>query len=198
MTLQHIQREKWMACLLAIFFPGLGHFYLGKIERGVFIMGAFILNICAIVFLSVTMFESVFAVNITLITLLGLMLPAIYFFNIFDALHHGAHWKRSDWLRRTPARGDVSGVDDLEDFETLDWMREDSYPPKRHSRQALPVKGVGIALVAVGIFLLISTLFSNRLLLWALDNLRTIGGVFLLASGGWLIWKQWRYRKGGP
>lgn len=74
-------KRKFVAGLLSFFVPGIGHFYLGQMQRGIMIMLAIILDIFAIVQLSISM-----NVSIPLITLFSLLLPVIYFFTIFDAL----------------------------------------------------------------------------------------------------------------
>jgi hypothetical protein len=77
------RKSKFAAGLLAFFIPGLGHFYLGLMQRGLFIMLALIADIYAIVHTATVNSGSV---NVPLITLFGLLVPVIYFFNIFDAL----------------------------------------------------------------------------------------------------------------
>lgn len=75
------RKSKFAAALLALCIPGTGHFYLGQMQRGIMVMLAIILDIFAIVQLSVSVNAS-----IPLITLFSLLLPVIYFYNIFDAL----------------------------------------------------------------------------------------------------------------
>jgi hypothetical protein len=77
------RKSKLWAGLLAFFVPGTGHFYLGLMQRGLFVMLALIIDIYAIVH-TATMNPG--SVNVPLITLFGLLVPAIYFYNIFDAL----------------------------------------------------------------------------------------------------------------
>jgi hypothetical protein len=77
------RKSKVLAGLLAFFVPGTGHFYLGLMQRGLFVMLALIIDIYAIVH-TATMNPG--SVNVPLITLFGLLVPAIYFYNIFDAL----------------------------------------------------------------------------------------------------------------
>jgi TM2 domain-containing membrane protein YozV len=77
------RKSKFAAGLLAFFIPGLGHFYLGLMQRGLFIMLALIADIYAIVH---TATANPGSANVPLITLFGMLVPVIYFFNIFDAL----------------------------------------------------------------------------------------------------------------
>jgi hypothetical protein len=74
-----LRKSKWVAGLLSFMIPGTGQLYLGLMQRGLGIMLLFMLDIFAIVF---------FAINesIPLIVLFSLVLPIMYFYNIFDAL----------------------------------------------------------------------------------------------------------------
>lgn len=76
------KKSKFVAGLFAFFFPGLGHFYLGLMQRGLSFMLLLALDIMAIVYFSSSGLE----VNIPLIVLLSLLIPGIYFYNLFDAL----------------------------------------------------------------------------------------------------------------
>jgi hypothetical protein len=75
------RKRKFVAGLLSFLVPGTGHFYLGQMQRGIMVMLAIILDIFAIVQLSISV-----NISIPLITLFSLLLPVIYFFSIFDAL----------------------------------------------------------------------------------------------------------------
>lgn len=90
----HVPRKsKWVAALLSMFIPGTGHLYLGLVPRGIKVMLLLILDIASIVFFSAGPVEF----NILLVTLLSLLIPVIYFYNIFDAVH------RTDWVNRAYA-----------------------------------------------------------------------------------------------
>lgn len=79
--LPHVsKRSKWLAGLLAFLIPGIGHMYLGLMVKGIVIMLLIALDITAIVFVSSE------AVNVLSIVLLSLLLPIIYFYNLFDAI----------------------------------------------------------------------------------------------------------------
>ncbi|NEZ41343.1 DUF6677 family protein [Paenibacillus alvei] len=78
------KKSKFVSLFLSFIFPGAGHFYLGLMQRGLLIMMMLALDIVAIVY-----FTAIDAkVNVPLVVLLGLMLPVIYFFNLFDALQY--------------------------------------------------------------------------------------------------------------
>lgn len=74
-------KSKIVAGLLAFIFPGLGHFYLGLMQKGLMMMALIILDICAIVYFAVEE-QTV----VLLIVLFSLFIPVIFFYNIFDAL----------------------------------------------------------------------------------------------------------------
>ncbi|MDF2668586.1 MAG: hypothetical protein K0R67_892 [Paenibacillus sp.] len=74
-------KRKFAAGFLSFLVPGTGHFYLGLMQRGILVMLTIILDIFAIVQLSLSA-----NANIPLITLFSLLIPVIYFYSIFDAL----------------------------------------------------------------------------------------------------------------
>ncbi|MCZ8523471.1 MULTISPECIES: hypothetical protein [Paenibacillus] len=74
-------KRKWIAGLLSFMVPGTGQLYLGLMQRGMGMMLLFIMNIFAIVFFAVNA-----EMNIPLVVLFSLLVPVIYFYNIFDAL----------------------------------------------------------------------------------------------------------------
>jgi|GEM_PF-2335208 len=76
------RKRKWLSGLFSFLIPGTGHFYLGLMPRGLFIMGLIIVDIFTIV----TLISGNSDVNIPMVTLFALMIPVIYFYNIFDAL----------------------------------------------------------------------------------------------------------------
>ncbi|MCD1261074.1 hypothetical protein B5M42_019915 [Paenibacillus athensensis] len=76
------RKRKWLSGLFSLLMPGTGHFYLGLMPRGLFIMGLLIVDIFTIV----TLVSGNRDVSIPMVTLFALMIPVIYFYNIFDAL----------------------------------------------------------------------------------------------------------------
>lgn len=75
------RKRKWAAGVLSFIVPGTGHFYLGLMQRGLFIMMLLILDIFIITSLS-----SRSDTSVPLVTLFALFIPVIYFYNLFDAL----------------------------------------------------------------------------------------------------------------
>ncbi|NMM55550.1 hypothetical protein [Paenibacillus aquistagni] len=78
------RKSKFVAVMLGFFFPGMGHFYLGLMQRGLLMMMLLALDIVTIVYFS----TSNDGTNVPLIVLLSLLLPVIYFYNLFDAMQN--------------------------------------------------------------------------------------------------------------
>ncbi|NOU91674.1 hypothetical protein GC093_00270 [Paenibacillus sp. LMG 31456] len=75
-------KSKLMAGLLAFFIPGTGHLYLGMMQKGLQIMMLIVIDICLII-----AFNSERNTENPVQTFFGLMLPVIYFYNLFDTMH---------------------------------------------------------------------------------------------------------------
>jgi len=73
-------KKKWISGLLAFFVPGIGHFYLGQMAKGIAIMLLIAFDICAIVFAVTEIRQPL------IIVLLSLLLPIMYFYSLFDAI----------------------------------------------------------------------------------------------------------------
>jgi hypothetical protein len=74
------KKSRWLSGLLAFFVPGTGHLYLGLMLKGIAIMMLIALDISAIVFAATENYGPL------VIVLLSLLMPIIYFYNLFDAL----------------------------------------------------------------------------------------------------------------
>ncbi|RAV17651.1 hypothetical protein [Paenibacillus contaminans] len=77
------RKSKALTGLFSFLFPGIGHFYLGLMQKGLVVMLLFILNIAAIPTVVISMEGDNF---IPLVVLISCLLPVVYFYNIFDAL----------------------------------------------------------------------------------------------------------------
>lgn len=75
------KKRKWLAGVLSFIVPGTGHFYLGLMQRGLFIMMLLILDIFIITSLTTQSDTSV-----PVVALFSMFIPVIYFYNLFDAL----------------------------------------------------------------------------------------------------------------
>lgn len=75
-------KRKFMACLLSALLPGLGHLYLRMFWRGIAIIYFLILDASALIY-----FSSVrMTINIPFLFLLAILIPAMYFYSIYDVL----------------------------------------------------------------------------------------------------------------
>ncbi|MGF7048360.1 hypothetical protein J2T13_002867 [Paenibacillus sp. DS2015] len=77
-----LRKRKIPAVLLAALLPGLGHIYLGLFKKGVLFILALLLDASALLYFSSTGMN----INVPLLILLALMIPVIYFYNVFDVL----------------------------------------------------------------------------------------------------------------
>ncbi|CAM4383288.1 DUF6677 family protein [Saccharibacillus endophyticus] len=76
------QKRTTVACILSAVIPGAGHLYLGLIQKGVSFMLSILLVIEALLYFSATGIQ----INVPLLILLGLTIPIIYFYNLYDVL----------------------------------------------------------------------------------------------------------------
>ncbi|WP_223879894.1 DUF4097 family beta strand repeat-containing protein [Paenibacillus spiritus] len=79
---QRRYKRKFTAGLLAALIPGTGHLYFGLIRKGISIVFLIILDIAALLYFSSIGIQ----INVPLLILLGLLIPVIYFYNVYDAL----------------------------------------------------------------------------------------------------------------
>ncbi len=76
------RKRKFIACLLAAVFPGLGHLYLKMFLKGAALIYVVLLDASALIY-----FSSVRSgINVPFLILLGLFIPVIYFYSIYDVL----------------------------------------------------------------------------------------------------------------
>lgn len=76
------RKRKFIACLLSALFPGLGHLYLKMFMKGVGFIYFTILDASALIYFS----SARMGINIPLLLLLGLLIPVVYFYSIYDVL----------------------------------------------------------------------------------------------------------------
>ena len=74
------RKSKVIAGLLAFLVPGLGHFYLGLMQKGLMMMLMLILDICAIVYFAAE------EQNVPLLIILFSLFIPVIFFDMFYAL----------------------------------------------------------------------------------------------------------------
>lgn len=165
------RKSKWTAGLLSFFVPGTGQLYLGLMQRGIGIMLLLALNIVAVVFTSIHA-----ATNIPLLVLFSLMIPVIYFYNIFDAL------QQADRMNGSPGTGSYE-----------DWYAGSGTAPTGKTNTPFGGKGgLGYVLIAGGVLLfMISS--KPHWLNKAFEFLgSSVGAVLLIVIGVYLFFKESR------
>lgn len=181
-------RKKWLAALLAIFLPGTGHMYLGLMSKGIFIMLMLALNICGIVYFSI---ENEYDNMVLIIVLLSLMIPILYFYNVFSVLQCAemVNERRAAGYRSTgPAGpfgpgGPAGPAGQAGPMGPQPWQGSPS--PRNGEAHQIPVAGIILLLVAA--FLLFQYSRSD----WS-DRLphsigSAVGAVILIGLGA-LVW----------
>lgn len=76
------RKHKFIACFLTAIFPGLGHLYLKQLMKGIMIIYFILIDASALIY-----FSSVrMGINVPFLILLGLLIPAVYFYSVYDVL----------------------------------------------------------------------------------------------------------------
>ncbi|WP_052410347.1 DUF4097 family beta strand repeat-containing protein [Paenibacillus durus] len=88
-------KRKFIAGLLAAMVPGTGHLYLGLLRKGISFPFVIVLDIAALLYFSSIGMQ----INVPLLILLALFIPAVYFYNVYDALQSADRMIR---LRKMP------------------------------------------------------------------------------------------------
>lgn len=81
-------KRKFIAVLIAAILPGFGHMYLGLAQRGIQFIAVLLLDIAALFYFT----SKGIQINVPLLILLALMIPVIYFYNVYDVL------QSTDWI----------------------------------------------------------------------------------------------------
>ncbi|WP_229522512.1 DUF4097 family beta strand repeat-containing protein [Paenibacillus monticola] len=79
---RHTRKRKFIAGLLAAIIPGSGHLYFGLLRKGISFIFLILLDIAALLYFSSIGMQ----INVPLLILLALLIPALYFYNVFDVL----------------------------------------------------------------------------------------------------------------
>lgn len=156
------RRSKWLAGLLAFLIPGTGHMYLGLMFKAVTIMLLIAANIAAIVQMSS------YRDNALTIVLLSLMLPIIYFYNLFDAIQSteivNERLSNAQWNAYAAGPERRSGGAEFRSI-TSDRL---------------------IVLIAAGVVVFL--LMQGRWKDWVFDSTLSMIGAVLLIAGGVVLW----------
>jgi len=181
------KKKKWLAGLLAFFVPGLGHFYLGQMIKGITVMLLIAFDIGAIVFAATQIQEAL------IIVLLSLMLPILYFYSLFDAVQSTDvvnHRRRyPDWQAQMFApRPEYAPAPDAPQHPN---GMPSSVPPglEPEPPQGLPrqVNATGVMVLAAVVIVLILVMgmgWSG----WVFRSSGSMAGAFVLICAGIGLW----------
>lgn len=169
------RKRKWAAGLLSFLLPGLGHFYAGAMQRGLFFMLLFAGNIVAIVLFAEAEF-------VPIIVLLGLLFPVIFFYSLFDAL------QTTDRVNQYGGNYSMSYGSGAPPYPY-------EGPGGSAYRRSISGSQIGIGLIVVGALIFLA---ANKPV-W-IQNLLTgsgsfIGAVVLIAGGAFLFITETRKNK---
>ncbi|MEK3717481.1 MULTISPECIES: DUF4097 family beta strand repeat-containing protein [unclassified Paenibacillus] len=128
------RKRKFIAGLLAAVLPGTGHLYLGLLRKGVSVIFLIVLDIVALLYFSSIGMQ----INVPLLILLGLLIPVLYFYNVFDALQN------ADLILRFP---------DEHDLEELETIQSSTTTSRRRVRISEPGISFGLLLLIGGAML---------------------------------------------
>lgn len=76
------RKRKFIAGLLSALIPGTGHIYFGLLRKGISFIFIILLDIAAMLYFSSIGMQ----INVPLLILLALLIPVLYFYNVFDVL----------------------------------------------------------------------------------------------------------------
>ncbi|MWC30693.1 DUF4097 family beta strand repeat-containing protein [Paenibacillus sp. MMS18-CY102] len=149
---------RWLAVFSACFLPGAGHLIVGRYPRGMLLMALAALDIATIVRLA----DAAGGKHLLLIVYLGMAIPVIYFYGVFDVLQ-------------------LTG--DHADEQPLSEASKQEQAWRQWRRGA-------VGLMATGMLLLALILMPDKLR-YLLDTAGVYGApLLLLGVSGWLIWRR--------
>lgn len=193
-TMRIRRKSKWIAGLLAMFVPGTGHMYLGLMFKGVAIMMLLGLNICGIVFTAVELNG-----NVLSIVLLSLLIPILYFYNLFDALQSADlvndRSRAVEWGYGWPGQNGWNGNDTPPSPEGAPLQQPQPYQAYQHP--SVNGGGTGLVLLAAGGLVQLTVIgfeWPQRLLH---ETGSVAGGIVLIAAGVFMWMKERRMHPDG-
>jgi hypothetical protein len=164
------RRSKWIAGILAFLIPGTGHMYLGLMIKGIVLMLLIALNITAIVFVSME------EVNVLSVVLLSLLIPIIYFYNLFDALQS------------------TDNVNDRADARIMNaqlGLTEKPVINDSYNRGVTPIGVLILAAATIAVIIFMEMNWSH----WLFNSVGSIMGAIVLIGAGVGLW-FWEMRGG--
>jgi hypothetical protein len=178
-------KSKWVAGLLSFLIPGTGYLYLGLMAKGIAIMLLLALDIAAIAFAAIELNHPL------LIILLSLLLPIIYFYNLFDAIQSTdmVNAQRQAWRERVQQQAHAHVGDPHHS------VPPGPYPPARQAAPAQISTAGLIVLALAAVLILIASGTGSSSWLIRTDGARA--GAILLIGAGIGIWFWESRRKSG-
>lgn len=178
------RKSKGLSVLFSLIFPGLGHFYIGTMQKGLLLMGLFILDIIGIVHFSLQMLHH--PAEILLIIVCGLFVPVIYFYSLFDAIHTAVlHNRRSQAaesksISSSPSQPSIGYARSEEDpaEDPQDFPESQSEDQSRKERWNGPI----LLIVGVATFFMIKSYRTLPLHKVYMDGADVVGIGFILAG----------------
>ncbi len=189
------RKSKWLAGLLSFLIPGVGHMYVGKMLKAIFIMLMIAGVITGIVQVAMS------GGSALSIVLLSLLLPIIYFYSLFDAIQsadnvnaklaaakwHGNAGYPNGYSQPMPPQQPVQP----HPYSMSPQPQQLSQPPFPELK-GFPLKR--LALVAI-VILLVIFLAQETWSDWKIESTLSIIGAVLLIGAGVVMW-AWELR--GP
>lgn len=127
------RKRKFVAGLLAAILPGAGHLYLGLLRKGITFIFLLLLDIVALLYFSSIGMQ----INVPLLILLALLIPVMYFYNVFDVL------QAADRILRFPEEHDPDEQEHMNSGSSS----------RRRVRISEPGVSFGLMLLAGGVLL---------------------------------------------
>ncbi|MBO9598348.1 MAG: TM2 domain-containing protein [Cohnella sp.] len=195
------RKSKWLAGLLSFLIPGVGHMYVGRMIKAIFIM----LMIAGVITGIVQV--AIFGDSVLSIVLLSLLLPIIYFYSLFDAIQSAdgvneklavAEWQRNAGYPYGHERPGQSHrpVQPMQSHQS--YRQHEQHQPRQTQQPPFPeLRGFPLkklALLAI-VILLVVFLAQETWSEWKIESTLSIIGAVLLIGAGIVMW-AWELR--GP
>lgn len=159
------RKSKFIAGLLAALIPGTGHIYFGLLRKGITFIFLILLDIAALIYFSSIGMQ----INVPLLILLALLIPAIYFYNVYDIL------QSADRILRFP-----------QDQERKDTLTGASLAPKRRTIVSEPGISFGLLLLLGGALLILFRQKPAWLQVFIEHYAEVVVAVVLICGGLWI------------
>jgi len=177
------RKKRWVAGLLAFLIPGIGHMYLGLMGKAIVLMMLIALDITAIVQVS--------EIGNTLpVVMLSLLLPIIYFYNLFDAIQSTDSINDRNQAKAYgyhPGWGPAPAPMQATSEEQKNWDQAAPAQPRNPetTRNSLPPIGIMI-LAGAGVLILLMS--GSGWTNWLFESAGSVLGAVVLVGAGIGLW----------